>query len=395
MKLYREKIKQADGTIRKSVVWYVEWRDHKRARRRWAGFRDKAASAEFGRRLEQLANVVASGASLTETQARWVDGLPAPTRKRMAGIGMLGGEIVKSSGSLSRHLADYIKHLSAKGNTKRHVRDVMASCRRTLDGIHATDLTQIAPESIEQYLLAGRTNGITVNGHKLPPLSVSWSNHQLTYISGFCRWLVRTGRADRNPLANVSKLNDSADRRHDRAVLTDDQVSKLLQHVKGKPDRYWLYRLALETGLRANELRRLTVGDFDLGESPGVRVDASYAKAKRTDDVPLSVATAKALAPYIAGKHPAAAALVVPAGTARMIRDDLAACKVDYTDEHGRKRDFHALRHTFLTRMGYNVESFADLQALARHSSSSAAITMRYTHAKADAMRRAVELAHG
>jgi len=75
------------------------------------------------------------------------------------------------------------------------------------------------------------------------------------------------------------------------------------------------------------------------------------------------------------------------------LQRDLEARGIDYQTPDGLFLDFHALRHPFLTGMGYHAQSFADLQALARHSKNSAAITMRYAHSQQAAMRKAIESA--
>jgi hypothetical protein len=41
----------------------------------------------------------------------------------------------------------------------------------------------------------------------------------------FTRWLVRDRRATVDPLAHLSKLNVSTDRRHDRRALTTEEFS--------------------------------------------------------------------------------------------------------------------------------------------------------------------------
>jgi integrase len=51
-------------------------------------------------------------------------------------------------------------------------------------------------------------------------------------------------------------------------------------------DRAMLYRLAVETGLRAGELRSLTRASFVLAGEPCVTIAAAYTKNRRQDTVP-------------------------------------------------------------------------------------------------------------
>ncbi len=54
------------------------------------------------------------------------------------------------------------------------------------------------------------------------------------------------------------------------------------------PERAMLYRLAVETGLRAGELRSLIRSSFQLdGDKPTVTVAAAYSKRRREDILPL------------------------------------------------------------------------------------------------------------
>jgi integrase len=78
--------------------------------------------------------------------------------------------------------------------------------------------------------------------------------------------MVKHQRALTNPIAHLEPLNVKADRRRDRRALSVDEVKRLLNATAEGPDRYGttgperrlLYWLALEMGLRSNELRSLT-----------------------------------------------------------------------------------------------------------------------------------------
>ena len=111
-------------------------------------------------------------------------------------------------------------------------------------------------------------------------------------------------------------------------------------------ERALVYRLALETGLRANEIKSLQVVSFDFGRNM-VHVEASNSKGKRSADMILIGETAKAIKAFLDGKNPTDRAFGMPhtANTAPMIKEDLKAAKIPYTDDSGRDCDFHALRH--------------------------------------------------
>ena len=77
----------------------------------------------------------------------------------------------------------------------------------------------------------------------------------------FCRWMVKHGRATATRSIILKPLNVRIDRRHDRRALSVDEVKscstrrceRAAWRMSG-PERRLLYLLALETGLRANEL---------------------------------------------------------------------------------------------------------------------------------------------
>ncbi len=148
------------------------------------------------------------------------------------------------------------------------------------------------------------------------------------------------------------------------------------------PERAMLYRVAVETGLRAAELRSLTRASFDLNATPPiVTVQAAYSKHRREDVLPLRSDTAVNLRAFLSGALPAAQAFHVPTrrNVAPMFRADLKAAGIPYRDDSDRVADFHALRHTFITNLANSGVHPKVAQALARHSTIT--LTMdRYSH---------------
>ena len=63
---------------------------------------------------------------------------------------------------------------------------------------------------------------------------------------------------------------------------------------------------------------------------------------------------------------------------------------LSYRDDDGRQADFHALRHTFLSRLGRSGASAKVMQRLARHSTVGLTLD-RYTHAGLYDLQAAVE----
>ncbi len=182
--------------------------------------------------------------------------------------------------------------------------------------------------------------------------------------------------------------------------MTADQITLLLNKVQSEPERSgmsgieqaMLYRLAVETGLRAGELRALKVSDFDL---PGrtVTLAAKYTKNRNRASLPLKVDTAERLRTLLAGKLPTAAVFNMPRieMISRMIQADLKAVGIEPADDGTGKLDFHSLRHslaTLLVQVGTDIKT---AQSLLRHSTPNLTLGI-YTHtlrgAETDAIDR-------
>jgi integrase len=91
-------------------------------------------------------------------------------------------------------------------------------------------------------------------------------------------------------------------------------------------ERAMFYRLAVETGLRRDELHSLKKSSFDF-DNYTITVEAGYTKNKKKAVFPLRKTTAVELQEFLAGKMPDAKAFKVPEKTADMIKEDLAASR--------------------------------------------------------------------
>ena len=92
------------------------------------------------------------------------------------------------------------------------------------------------------------------------PMGARTKNHYLEAARAFCFWAVKWGRMEGNPLAHVDKVDAGEDIRRGRRAVTEAELAALLQAVPGAYQLF--YKLALGTGLRAGELRKLQWGDI-------------------------------------------------------------------------------------------------------------------------------------
>jgi len=376
---YRDKRTGKKKTCRN---WYVVVRDHHHLRVAVPAFTDKKASEEFGRKLERLVALKITREPLDAVMVKWLDGLPASILARLGKIGLVDQVRLARTKPLSGHLADWEAWLVAKGVSQAEIKLKTARVKRVVKGCGFHAFADIKAGRVADYLVALRNDGLGI--------SRQTSNHYLRAIKQFTRWMRREQRTGEDPLEFMSGLNVRVDIRRARRALTPDECRRLLataaagprRRSMDGPERSLLYRLALETGLRASELKSLTRADFDLGaEHPTVTVRAAYTKNRREDTLPLKPQTALLLRRHLFSKLPQAKAFSIPESsrTARMLRLDLADANIPYRDNAGRVVDFHALRHTFISNLAAGGVNPKVAQTLARHSDIRLTLD-RYAH---------------
>lgn len=345
------------------------------------------------------------------------------TDAKMGRLGLVNPFEEHSRRPLAEHLADFRRYLEAKGNTARHAFRTFRDAGCVLEGCRFELIAHISPSPVVEWLAAERALG---------RFGARTSNYYLRDLKSFCRWLVKDGRTDRNPLAHLSGVNANGHVRRERRTLSGDEYARLVAaaragddrlhfvwQAKGRrpprkrairipagPDRAVLYLVATYTGFRVAELASLTPESFDLDADPGtVRVRASYSKRRRDDVQPLRADLVGVLREWLARK-PAGRPLWPghwPKFAARMVGADLDAARATwieeagsdaerarrqrsdvllFSDAAGRVFDFHAFRHQFITNLAAAGVHPKVAQALARHSTIG--LTMdRYTHLSA------------
>ncbi|MDI6773445.1 MAG: tyrosine-type recombinase/integrase, partial [bacterium] len=113
------------------------------------------------------------------------------------------------------------------------------------------DLAALTPEGIEHYLvdLRARMQAVSVHQH-------------FRVLRTFCRWCVRTGRLQVDPMRDVMMRCPKLLPR----VPSDDDVRSLLATCDASPEgrrNRVLIAFAADSGLRKEELRRLRICDVD------------------------------------------------------------------------------------------------------------------------------------
>ena len=305
-------------------------------------------------------------------------------KKRREGLVDPRAETLAKANSLEieKHLTDWKNSLLA-GNTEKHAKDRYRKVQRLCELACVTRISDLSLSAISDALnkleKAGRFKENRRRTTPAPPPEESQCtlSNYVRAAKQFSRWLRRDNRSRDDSLEFLPGYNPEVNRRHVRRALTDEEFEKLVDVAAGGPtlwditgmDRAMLYLLAISTGFRRDELGSLNPGSFELeSKTPSVTVEAAYSKHRRRDVQPIRPDLAPTLKAWLKGKVAGARLFTIPRRSAEMIRRDLAAAGVPYSDAQGRVADFHSLRESYVTRLVNSGANIAVVQALARHS---------------------------
>ena len=382
---------------KKGGCYYITYQVRPHVRKTVKGCKDRAATEALARKLEADAMLRREGV-IDAKADRYVAAEDKP---------------------LADHVADLAAALKAKGVTEHQAGVVKARVTHILGLCKAERISQISPSGVQNALGTIRTVGASRKSRN-KGVSLQTCNHYLRAVKQFTRWLWRDGRAREDVLTHLTGYNVALDRRHDRRALTDEELARLIRAAEQGPvvlrmtgpDRAILYRVAVGTGFRANELRSLTPKSFDLDANPPtVTVEAGYSKHRRKDVQPIRRDLADVLRTWIAGKQPSCPVFNMPDKPVKLILADLAAAReawvkegrsaderrerqqttfLAYRDGANRVADFHALRHTYISRLVASGANIKVAQELARHSSPTLTLG-RYAHVQLVDQTRALD----
>jgi len=356
----KRRVKLASGktAVRQSSKWYVKYRDADGIVRCVPGYTDKEASKQLETRLLKEAALAKEG-----VVDRYKEHRQRP---------------------LTEHLEDFKQSLLAKGDTIKHAKQIASRVRLIVEGCKLRTWTDIQPSKVQRYLADLRYKG--------EPISAQTFNFYLKAMQQFCRWLVRDGRASESPVEHLKckTVRKGTDEVHPRRVLEIDELRRLLEVTKAGPkrfgmsgyERYLLYRLTAETGLRAEELRSLKVCSFDF-DNLTVHVSGVYTKNRREAVQPVRPDTAKELKAFFSDKMPNVKAFggtykKLTDKTSKVLKADLADAGIPYVVD-GFYFDFHALRHQTGTLLAASGVHPKVAQTIMRHADINLTLS-RYTH---------------
>lgn len=296
--------------------------------------------------------------------------------------------------TLAEHLADWGRALEARGGTLKHVELCRQRAGRVIEALGAGSrvegLTPAAVQVAIDGMLHEHFTRVEVK------LSAASRNHYLRAIKMLSRWMWSEGRIERDLLVGLHPWNSETELRHQRRALTECELEQLLTTAESGPDhagmtgrqRALCYRVAVETGLRAGELRAVTTESLALnGDFPCIVLEARYSKHRRRDVVVLTTDLAQELKAMLS-ESCNSPLFPLPVEAGRVLAFDLKAAGIE-REHQGLYVDFHSLRHTAITRMVNATGNLRLAQQFARHSTPT--LTARYAHVELSDLSAAVE----
>lgn len=194
----------AERIVVKARTYTAKYRDGEGIVREVAtGCRDEAAARSILADLERRAELV-KGKVLSAGEDAMIDHQEVP---------------------LVEHLAGYLIHLRAKGDSEVHLGDTRRLASAVMADCRFIRLRDISHDTMERWLAQKTAEG----------MGSRTRNAYLQAIRGLCNWCVDTGRLAGNPLQRIARADETAGRRRQRRALTEDELRRLLDVAHRRP----------------------------------------------------------------------------------------------------------------------------------------------------------------
>jgi integrase len=343
--------------------WVIEYRPAPNVvRRLHTGLRDRRAAAVVLGRVEE--------------------------RVAMARMGLLAEHEIAAAEqrrTLAECLDRWARRARSLGRSPTYIDRVYRDVCRCADLGPVDRLDLINADLVSRFLLTGN-------------IASSTARQRLSSIRTVLKWARRELHLPVDNAVFDLPRPRGRDTNRKRAALTEEEITRLLSYCLHAPSlmratpmtgpqRRMMYLIVLETGLRRSEVCSLTHENLRLTDDrPHIYLPASAAKNRREAHLPVRETIACELLGWSQLQCPDVPFFDVPAvWAARLVRRDIHAAGIEIDPARGRM-DFHALRHTFITRMVRQNAPPTVVQRLARHSD--VRLTLQtYTHLQDEELR--------
>lgn len=277
------------------------------------------------------------------------------TRKERLQAGILPPDAMAEAAAkpVTQHLEDFVACLDRTNRSREYTRKIRQRVTRLIRECRWERVADVTAASF----IAWRNN----QAAGLAPKTI---NDYQDAVYALLAWLKSTSQVMHNPIEGVGRMSTTTGRTFLRRALTDAEAERL---VDSSGPRSAVYLLALHTGLRRGELRKLLWDDVDL-HAGLIRLRAEATKAGRPDVLPLSRPCIAVLAELASDRGTAGRVFSSGMPSHHTVRADFERAGICRVDAKGRKVDFHALRMTFITNLQRAGVPQRHAMALARHT---------------------------
>jgi integrase len=342
------KLTKTGRVLVESDTWQIRYRDENgKERREPAGVRNRdAALAILLQREKEVERIKMGIATRIET------------------------DITKnSSEGLAKQLELFKNEMVAVNDTPEHIKNRLQKITTITDYCKVNSVTEIKKETVVQWIANENETKIhaprTINGY-------------ISAVKAFCEWAVNNNRLLRNPLKDIKKLKEDADRRKTRRSLTEQELNRLFVAVKeskrrfksSNQERELIYRLLIGTGIRSKELGKAKLHQFDF-VLRRFTIDPAVTKNRKTGYLPIKKELIDRLQQWCNDRNIQPKDTIFDYKPNRLLKSfyaDIELAGIEQVAGDGRCIDVHSLRRTFGTMLARAGVPLTTVQKLMRHS---------------------------
>ena len=390
MRIYRQRVVKNGKsiTVRK---WYADVRLSDGRRCRLPLFESKRLSQDFAAKLEDLVAAHGAGRVPDKVTEAWLGQLPQPMISKFVTMGLVDSVRAESNRQIDEHIGDYVDHLYHKGNTERYCKMSKSRVRLVINGCKVRKLADLSAVKIQRFLSDTLSAG---------SISQGTFNAYIRHMKSFLRWIYQQDRVSKDIGKHLHRRTITEVVKK-RRILSVEELSYLfdwlVSHGRNRRklsgwERMVLYKLAVMTGLRADEIRNLKVGSIDF-KNKRIQVPPAHTKNRKEADLPLRDDILDDLKKLVKGKLPATLLFDnLTTMTAAILKADMREARTQWIADGGNKKndflkvetpdgeiDFHALRHSYGSMLAAAGVHPSVAQKLMRHSTITLTMDL-YTH---------------
>lgn len=397
MRVYKTKYKNKKGEYQEVKKFWIEVVDkrekaYRKVLRLATAIEGKKLAQKIGNKVEELIEYAVMNQPNSDLINWFAENVPKKLRERLSDICLLPKSHKEIDRPLLDYMADFTQDIFKAGKGKKtkktttgngQARMTSARVRNIIKGCNFANWREVTADKVNEYI-ESRPDG----------MSQQTAHFYVQSFRRFSRWMVENGHAGQTPKINSVTVPENYGRPFE---LTEFEA--LLRAAKMGPERYGLtgyqryvlYIVACETGLRRGELRSLKVKSIDFDKATifveGGNGGATKNQSPATQNFNLS--TRQLLREYVRGKMPDVQLFPIHDKSAKMIQADCEDAGIEVENSEGKKLTFHSLRHTcgsYLLAQGAQPKEVMEIM---RHKDYK--LTMgRYGHLLNDKKQQAV-----